>query len=290
MDQILQRFNDPAEFKKAYYLLKDVRWDLFREYNKDDVIEIFYEITKNKIRKNGMVNLAEYFDKVLKEHEDIGHVFDQLSDEKVPMAGKDELTRNPEKDDLDQNLEKDTLAEFIDVLHEHRFHLNPAETFKHHYLVLDSDLRDLSNESANITSFRWNYAATFNTTVGFCNSVEPITNIIGMRLYQPRVPYVAAMDTDAKRVSVLFDEFSAQAFIAENGRRFHYLLRPIYRASQTSIELSTEDYNDGIFNFRTPISSFDRLTVSFGDPLNVITFTKPFDRFILAIEFVCINV
>jgi hypothetical protein len=99
------------------------------------------------------------------------------------------------------------------------------------------------------------------------------------------------MDTSAKRVSILIEEFASQSFIAENGRRFHFLLRPEFsNVIQNNIELSTEDYNDGIFNFNKAITKLDTCTISFGDPLNVLQFSEPFDRFMVAFEFICYKV
>lgn len=179
----------------------------------------------------------------------------------------------------------------INDLTELKLLFNPESMYVHYYLVLDSNYRDLTQEiSSNITKFRWAYTPTQNTSAsGFCNSVGVIRDIIGMRMYQPRVPYRSAMNSNSKRVSVLIEEFQAQSFICENGRRFHFILRPVFVTGQTSIELSTEDYNDGIFNFRKPITTFDTITLSFGDPLNIIPFATPFDRFMVAFEFVCLK-
>ncbi len=178
----------------------------------------------------------------------------------------------------------------IDDLTTVKMLFNPESLYVHYYIVLDSDFRDKTAEvSTSITKFTWQYAATQNLKTGFCNSVGVIKDIVGMRMYQPRVPYLAGMDTSAKRVSVLVEEFGAQAFNAENGRRFHFLLRPNFVALQTSIELSTEDFNDGIYNFRLPITTVSSFTISFGDPLNVLTFSEPFDRFIIPFEFVCLK-
>jgi len=178
----------------------------------------------------------------------------------------------------------------INDLTDFKLMFNPESLYKHYYLVLDSDFRDTSSEiSSDIRRFQWAYAPTVNIGVGFCNSVGTIRNIIGMRMYQPRIPYLPAMNNTAKRVSVLIEEFSAQAFIAENGRRFHFLLRPIFVNAQTDIELSTEDFNDGIFSFRKPITEISTMTLSFGDPLDVLSFSTPFNKFTIAFEFVCLG-
>ncbi len=185
------------------------------------------------------------------------------------------------------------LSEFMGIndLNELKMLFNPESMYVHYYLVLDSDYRDTTEEnSAAITKFTWRYAPTQYTGTGFCNSVGVIRDIIGMRMYQPAVPPLAAMNTSAQRVSILIEEMKSQAFIGENGRRFHFLLRPNFSTPVgNNLELSTEDYNDGIFNFRKPITKVDSFTLSFGDPLNILTFSTPFNRFIVPFEFVCLR-
>lgn len=177
-----------------------------------------------------------------------------------------------------------------------QFLFNPSSLYTHYYIVLDTNFRLTDNDNdTTINKFRWNYAATQNLRTGFANTVGRVRDIIGIRMYQPRVHYLAAMDNTAKRISVLIEEFSSQAFIGENGRRFHFLFRPVlepvsYTPAETQIELTTEDYNDGIFNFRKPITTFDSITLSFGDPLVLLDFPltpTPFERMQFAIEFTC---
>lgn len=168
--------------------------------------------------------------------------------------------------------------------------INPSSLYTHKYVAMHSTYRDTSSDSAGvIRKFSWKFAPTRNLQIGFCNGVSDIGNIIGMRLYQPRVPYVAAMNTTAKRVSILIEEFSSQSFGSSQNSSFHFIYRPIYVAGQTSIELSTEDYNDGIYNFRKPIKSLDSISLIFKDPTTQISFTSPFDPFFIAIEFTCLK-
>lgn len=170
-----------------------------------------------------------------------------------------------------------------------QMYFNPSSLLEHNYTILDSEFRNTSNESNPITSFTWNYTETQNYQNGFCFSIGRLRDVIGMRLFQPRIPYLVAMDTSAKRVSVLIQEFKAQAYILPNGNRFHYILQPLYDSATTTIELNTNDFNDGIFTFRKPFTTFDTLTVSFGDPIDVLSFSPGFAKFVIVIEFVCIK-
>jgi hypothetical protein len=178
----------------------------------------------------------------------------------------------------------------IDNLKEFKLLLNPKSLWVYRYLCVFSDWRNKTEElPTGITRFTWNYAPTQNIQMGFCNSIGEIKNAIAMRLYQPRIPYVNTMNTNAKRVSLLIEEFSAQSFSAENGRRFHFILRP-NTFTGPNVELSVEDLNDGIYTFKRPITEFNTLSISFGNPLNIITFVEPFDPFFITLEFVCFNI
>lgn len=160
--------------------------------------------------------------------------------------------------------------------------------YTYYYAALDSDRRDTSSETTTIKKFRWNYAPTQNVRDGFFNTVGEIKNIIGVRLYQPSLPFVNEMKTTSKRVTLLIEEFHAQSYMSR-GRSFHYLLRPNLYLGQTTVELSMEDYSDGIYMFHTPFTTLDSLTLSFSDLDNDITFSPGFDRFMIVFEFICLK-
>lgn len=256
-------------------LFKSMNPDVFKGYKLSQLGPILGKILGAKLKKRvtySELDIKEFQKKAL------GSADQSETDDSLlrPTLGKTEKTI--------------AISSFLGIndLDEIKMLLNPESLYVHYYLVLDSDFRDRSAElSTAITRFTWKYAPTQFTGQGFCNTVGTVRDIIGMRLYQPRIPNTPEMNTDAKRISVQVEEFKAQSFIAENGFRFHFLLRPNFAEANTSVELSTEDYNDGIFNFRTPITEFSTFTLLFGNPLNTVVFSEPFDRFIVAFELVC---
>jgi hypothetical protein len=161
--------------------------------------------------------------------------------------------------------------------------------YNHHYISLDTAHRfvDGGGGSGNIKKFNWKFAHTRGLVGGFFNvTSENLGNIVAMRIYQPRIPYVASMDTNAKRVSILIEEFSSQSFIAE-GRRFHFILRPDFLTSDgTYIECSSEREEENVFEFATPITEVNSLTLSFGNPYTTIEFPSSFPRFMINLEFI----
>ena len=157
---------------------------------------------------------------------------------------------------------------------------NPAANYERNYIVLDSRYRStaLSSSSSN-TRFQWQYSPTDNVREGTVNSIGNIENIVSMKLYQPIIPNVAGINTNSGRISLLVEEFAAQSFIASALRKYHYIMRialPYF--SSRFVECQTEDYGDGVYNFKKPILTFDTLTVSFGDPLSLISIPNDRDK------------
>jgi hypothetical protein len=193
--------------------------------------------------------------------------------------------------------------------------LNPESVMKHFYITLDTD-NMLPPQTRNIggvekfSVFSWNYAPTRNYTPGFANSAGEIRDIVAMRLYQPAVHYLPEMNNASKRVSILFQEFSNQAYIGENNKRFHFALRPVvdpFTAFNVSLrytdldnveqllptgltELNTEDFNDNIYHFYQPITEINKISIEFGDPFEILWFPlQTLKRFVIAVEFTCLN-
>lgn len=216
----------------------------------------------------------------------------------VMKADNDDATHRAFVDSIGYDKPSETKGEGVRVVQvmgitnpiDFKLFFNPTSLYTHKYVAMHSDYRDTSSDSAGIIrKFSWKFAPTRNLQLGFCNGVSDIGNIIGMRLYQPRVPYVAAMNTSSKRVAILIEEFSSQSFGSSQNSSFHFIYRPLYASAITSIELSTEDYNDGIYTFRKPIKSLDSISLIFKNPTDEITFTDPFDVFFIAIEFTCLK-
>ena len=271
----------PANYANyAIMLFKRMDPNLFKGRNLKDVGNALGKVLADALRnKFGPINTSN-------------DTFDMRKLQiKMLETEKNESVNNAYEDTTDKT-KSINIVDFLGIktADEFKLYTNPESLYQHFYLVLDSSYRNTTAElSSAIKRFTWNYAPTQNTGTGYCNSVGVIRDIIGMRMYQPRVPYLASMNTSSKRVSILIEEFAPQAFIDANGRRYHFLLRPNFIVGQTDIELSTEDYNDGIFNFRKPITTFSTVSISFGDPSNVLTFSTPFNRFIIPFEFICLK-
>jgi hypothetical protein len=308
---VAQRLNvKKLSDKNISYTLKTYRSmnkSSFSQYKIEQVLAALSIVISKKINdmKNAYdINLHEYQTQhLIDDGEDVSYKLDNTAKPDNPNT-----TANPDNPNTTNkfsstlsltNLEPVAVTSFlgIETIDELKLLVNPESMYERYYVALDSDYRNTTQENPlNITQFTWAYSPTQNTRVGFCNSIGNIHNIVGMRIYQPRIPWSANLQFNRSfRISILIKEFSAQAFITNTGSRFHFILRPnfeLYAGTiipTDSIELSTEDYNDGIFSFDKPFTDMPSVTLVFGGPITTLSYAVPFNRFIIPIEFTCLK-
>ena len=165
--------------------------------------------------------------------------------------------------------------------------LNPDSFLRKNYIMLDSRYRDLTGTNSDgITAFSWNYILqSVSLAQGTVNIVGNVRDIVALRIYPSRIPYVLSADNKYSRISILITELSSQSFISHEKRNFHFMLRSVI--DDNFIDLDTHDYNDGYFYFEKPITTLNRLTLTFGSPLEPVVFDK--DRDVCTIDYFSIQ-
>jgi hypothetical protein len=169
--------------------------------------------------------------------------------------------------------------------------INPESTYKKAYLTLDSNAAEFLE---NNTKMRWDYLPVLAETSTSTNSRNNIKNITEIRIYSM---VVNKFNSPMQRATILIDEFSSQSFIAQNGRRFHTigllndLEMPAEIRTRSTVHLATGwapdatiydkyellsgfRFNEGVYKFAKPITTFDSITLSVGDPFDKIAFRK----------------
>ena len=152
--------------------------------------------------------------------------------------------------------------------------INPASLLNKKYMLLDSRYKSQS-ESTN-KKFVWDFSNGKMQTVGTVNIIGKIRDIISLKIFPFRLPYVADADTKQKRISVLIDEFASQSFFAHENRRFHVMCKT--NIDSTFIECDPYTQNYGVHDFVQPFTTFNKISVSFGNPLQVIEFNNDNDK------------
>lgn len=164
--------------------------------------------------------------------------------------------------------------------------LNPKSRHKRNHILLDSRYRISTDQSpVNIKEFEWGYVQkSVNTTEGSVNIIGNVRDIIGFRIHKVRIPYTASADNKYQKISILIKEYSAQSFIAHENRKFHFMMNSVIDSDFITLEA---DVYDGFFWFEKALTAVDKLTITFGNPLEPIVFDRDrdycvFDYFILA--------
>jgi hypothetical protein len=161
--------------------------------------------------------------------------------------------------------------------------LNPNALYRKNFMLLDSRYRILSGSTIDgISTFSWNYILKSQIEAqGSVNIIGNVRDIIAMRVYPFRIPYVASADNKYSRISMFVEELGSQAFVAHENRKFHFMLRA--SIDSEFIDVETSEFNDGFFYFEKPITTLNTLTLSFGSPLEKIIF--PNDRSWCSIDY-----
>lgn len=159
---------------------------------------------------------------------------------------------------------------------------NPNALWLKNYLIMDSRYRNLSTDGT--TTFQWLYNDmndVLNGGRGVNTSGGTVRNIIAMKLYQFVFPNVDTLDVDSGRLAIYFQELKDASFISSASNSYHWLLRvaqgdALPQPSNLFVQCQVEDYQDGIVYFNKPITTIDKFTINFYDPLNIVTL--PYDR------------
>jgi hypothetical protein len=147
--------------------------------------------------------------------------------------------------------------------------INPLSFYRNNYIMLDSRYR-LLNGSDGTNNFKWNYANNKTLTQGSVNAVGVIRDIVAIRVFPLRIPYTSTADFPWKRVTMEIEEFSAQSFVGQENRRFHFMFDA--EIDGRWINLKPNDFNDGYYRFYRPVTQISTLTVTFGSPLEPVVF------------------
>lgn len=161
------------------------------------------------------------------------------------------------------------LSKPIDVMRS----LNPKGLLKKNYFLLDSRYK---NATSTNNRFIWDYSNDKTQQTGTVNVIGNVRDIVALRIYPFRLPYVNSADSKHRRISLLVHEFASQSFFAHEDRRFHFMLET--SIDNQFIDCNPYEQNDSYYYFEKPFTTFTSITVSFGSPLNTIEFENDSDK------------
>lgn len=151
---------------------------------------------------------------------------------------------------------------------------NPQSLYQYHYVALDSRYRNRATSSA--TEYSWLYSPQIQQPpAGMIMSNLPIVNIVAMRLYRVAMPrnfigYDRAANV-TRTLTALVKEFDTQ-IVAFSGRLRYHFLGQYFEPEGDKPGIVSDDPQGMTFYFRQPIRYLDSITLSFGNPDQVISF------------------
>lgn len=165
--------------------------------------------------------------------------------------------------DLARVLGKDTIHGMQSVLNPRALdaYANIALDTRYHARVIDDNTR-----------YKWNYSSSNSASEGTFNTIAVVRDILEMKILPFRIPYPADGNgyNAYRKTTMYIEEFGSQSFIGHENRRYHFAFTPV--KNDNWIELTP--HNDGIYRFDRPFTQLDSITISFGSPLEIITFDK----------------
>lgn len=245
-------------------------------------------------------NFIEYYNNKIKTKKNEPDIIDthELMKQEIGTLEENDEVHNPAYEtnnifNQDANIFVDDRVNLSKLLNANNLYdftkiFNPNALLKKTYIVFDT--RFVSSVNPERTKFTWNFMNNSDTTLGSINALGPIRDIVSIRVYKFNLP--GFIKTPSFRVSINFEEFQAQSFIGHENRRFHILAitKELIRDNYVEIPIlsntvistpTTYDYrtrmymeepmNYGVFHFRKPVTIIDKLTLSFGDPYNLIS-------------------
>jgi hypothetical protein len=143
---------------------------------------------------------------------------------------------------------------------------NESSLYQKNYISLDTS--NANADQINTKIYTWKYLGSPNVTSGSANTYVPLKNIVSMKLSPVKFNDYRTFRDFYGIFSLLIDEFSAQAYIGHENRRFHFLLEAQRKGN--FLEFNPHNFNSGVYTFQTPIKSVDSFTISLADPFRSI--------------------
>ena len=139
------------------------------------------------------------------------------------------------------------------------------------YVLLDSRYR---NRSTGLNTFSWTISSVPSDSQGVVSTMKSMQNIIFMQFSKFFIPYSATADNVYKKVSLLINELQFAAVMAHENRHYHALFDTEVQSNR--ILCTPDSQDEGKFRFNEPINFLKTISITFGGPLNELTFLPEF--------------
>jgi hypothetical protein len=142
---------------------------------------------------------------------------------------------------------------------------------KNIYVLLDSRYR---NRTTGPNVFSWTISSVPSDSRGVVSTMKSMQNIIFMQFSKFLIPYSAAADNVYKKITLLINELNFAAVMAHEDRHYHALFDTEVQSNR--ILCTPDSQDDGKFRFNEPITYIKTVSITFGGPLNKLSFLPEF--------------
>lgn len=169
--------------------------------------------------------------------------------------------------------------------------INPKAQYQYAYILLDTN--NTAPELSSDTKFGWKVINYTSQQTGTVNVVNNIRDLVGMRIFPVTMRLITPVGETGKNYvnnvvninnnfTILIHEFQAQSFVGREGRKFHFALFPAlmniqyptkgpgFTPANPYFEFTTSGKANGWFWFRKPITEFHTMTISIGNPFDLV--------------------
>jgi hypothetical protein len=139
------------------------------------------------------------------------------------------------------------------------------------YTLLDTRYASLDSTFSRYT---WNISSQPTDSSNSVTIIHPLQNLVSMQFNQFLIPYSPSGDNIYKKISLLVDDFNMSSVIGHEGRNYHILFDSTVITNKIQCIPPVQD--EGIYRFNEPINLVNKLTISFGTPLQPLIFKPSF--------------
>jgi len=263
---LTRQLRSPISDKELHYItqqVNDLSNDVIKKYQKNEIVSNLVKIfIQDKKERNPEPTFIDTHELLRRE---IGKMPETLN-HNLAIETPDDLKNDPNNISTIFGTNKPLKLQSI---------FNPKELNSRAYLVLDR--RYQSGMGNNVTTFSWNISILGNgiSNPNVSGTNAPLKDVVAMRMYPFTFPNTQYAITDNNRVSILIDELNNQSYAATDAaRRFHFMFnalqtKPLVPNAQYILE--EIGYEVPVFEFYRPIEELTTLTLSFGNPFNVLS-------------------
>jgi hypothetical protein len=146
-------------------------------------------------------------------------------------------------------------------------------------MLLDSRYK---NRSIGTNTFSWTISPVPDDSNGVVSTMKSMSNIIFMQFASFHIPYTSAAVNVYNKISLLIEELQFTATMAHENRHYHMLFDTEVQGNR--IKCTPADQDDGKFRFNEPINYLKTITISFGAPLNKLSFASEYYQVTLTVN------